>query len=668
MTAANGLQCICPRRVQMMDFPTTEIGKSSQCILQDSMKNWWVATRGGGLFRLPDDRSLGETSLSLNLQRPLSCLYETSSQQLIAGTRDGACQVFRDKGFEPLSADVTCSKVWVVAQTTDGRLWLGGSNGLTRFRDKGDLQNVVTSSQLGYSAITALSVGRGDELYFGTLSGRVFKYASDRLIELTTSPLSHISGVLPQSGNRLVVCTQGAGLGIFQDNQWRTFDSTHGLPDSRLTAMREDAHGYLWLGSLGGIFRVRLADLWEDRPQISVLWLNRSDGMATRECIGNTSPGIFKSGDGQLHFPTTGGVVTIDPKVFLATPEAPHVIIESCRINGRTEPDNGIAEPNVVGPGRQSIQWKFTCPEFVSPEKLRFQTRLLPLQKEWQSTRFERQASFESLGPGTYEFQVIAISGDGITSAVTSARQLIIQPEWWQRPWVQLVGILAGLALVAGSAAMMMRLRLKRRIQDLNLKHAQENERARIARDLHDDLGTSLTEISLLAEMHRPESPTHPLHRIAAKSHALVKSLDEIVWAINPKHDSSVSMMEYMIAFANEFMEQAGISLRLDLPRDFADHKLSTECRHGLFLCVREALNNIVKHSGATEAKLAFSTLQQQLRIIVSDNGCGFDTASTPKGDGLENFTQRLSSLGGQVSIDSAPSKGTTIQFILPLT
>jgi signal transduction histidine kinase len=189
---------------------------------------------------------------------------------------------------------------------------------------------------------------------------------------------------------------------------------------------------------------------------------------------------------------------------------------------------------------------------------------------------------------------------------------------------------------------------------------------------LHDDLGNSLTEISLLGTLARSATPqnselTGYLSEITDKSRQLVKALDEIVWAVNPKNDHLSDLVHYLCLFAQDFLQLTGTRCRLDVSRDMPEIPLDSERRHGLFLAVKEALNNAVKYSEAKELWLRFDERNNVLKVAVEDNGKGFDIDSLPPGrNGLSNMRRRLERLGGSCTVDSKPGRGTRVCFVLP--
>ena len=204
-------------------------------------------------------------------------------------------------------------------------------------------------------------------------------------------------------------------------------------------------------------------------------------------------------------------------------------------------------------------------------------------------------------------------------------------------------------------------------------QRAIEQERTRVAQDLHDELGATLTEVSMLGSLARTESlpleaKDRYLDQLTRVSRTLVATLDEIVWAVNPKYDSVASLASYYSLFAQRFLNLAGISCRLQVAETFPDAPLDSRLRHGVFLAFKEALNNAVQHSGATEVRIAMEVKDNRLNISVTDNGQGFDSAGGfPGSDGMTNMRERMQKLGGHCEIKSAAGRGTVVNFQLPL-
>ena len=208
------------------------------------------------------------------------------------------------------------------------------------------------------------------------------------------------------------------------------------------------------------------------------------------------------------------------------------------------------------------------------------------------------------------------------------------------------------------------------RVRGLQTQRALEEQRARIARNIHDDLGARATKLSLLAH-HHPDSEADfqaHLDQLSATSRQIVEALDETVWAVNPANDSLVRLATYVIHFAQDFFQNTGIHCRLDIPTDLPELPVTAEFRFNLFLLTKEALNNVMKHSGAQNARLQMRTSKDQLQLTIEDDGRGFNPDSVGRKSGLANLQTRVAGLGGHIAFASAPGSGTKISIVVPLT
>ena len=205
----------------------------------------------------------------------------------------------------------------------------------------------------------------------------------------------------------------------------------------------------------------------------------------------------------------------------------------------------------------------------------------------------------------------------------------------------------------------------------LERKHALERERTRIAQDMHDGLGSSLVKISLLGEQaeSRFAEADHArpqIRKMTATARQVVREMDEIVWAVNPKNDTLENFAGYLGGFAREHFTDTAVECHLDLPAAVPAQPLRAEVRHNLFLAVREALNNVLKHSGAQHVWVRLEISHHEIAIDIRDDGRGFASACGTRGNGLDNMRQRLEQIGGQMELEQG-TQGTTVNFYIPL-
>jgi signal transduction histidine kinase len=332
-------------------------------------------------------------------------------------------------------------------------------------------------------------------------------------------------------------------------------------------------------------------------------------------------------------------------------------------------------------PGRHTVEIRYTGFSFDAPERVRFRYRLKGLDAKWVEAGTRRVAFYSFVPPGTYHFQVIACNGDGVWNQKGAGLELKALPHFWQTWWFIGSGIGIVCIVGAGSVRIVEKRRMRRRLKQLEQERALERERTRIAQDLHDLMGAKLCRISFLSEHARrseavPVEFQREMRSISDDSREVLQSLDEIVWAVNPQKDSLEHLVSYIAQYARDYFRRTEIECDLEVPAQLPAQPLSSQARHHIFLAVQEALANILKHSGATRAKIAVACQGRHLEITISDNGAGFDpvagelnSADSAAGfcNGLRNMRQRLTELDGQFLLESHPGKGTSIRFVLSL-
>lgn len=285
-------------------------------------------------------------------------------------------------------------------------------------------------------------------------------------------------------------------------------------------------------------------------------------------------------------------------------------------------------------------------------------------------------AAYDGLTPGTYRFRIAAFRANGTPTGEETSLQVVVVPPFHQRRdvWAAggtglvAMGVLVGRTIAAR--------RMKRKVESLERAHALERERARIARDLHDEIGAALTEIAMQADAVRHEvqdvassDALQLTEGICRSAVSLVRNVDAIVWAVNPANDTLARFAAYLVQSTEQFLEAAGLSMRFHVPSQLPDAPLAGTVRHQLLLTVREALNNVVKHSRAKAVTLSLQLAGGTLAVAVEDDGVGFDRATAPAdGDrnGLCNMEQRMRDIGGTCVIDADFGRGTRVVLSLP--
>jgi signal transduction histidine kinase len=312
---------------------------------------------------------------------------------------------------------------------------------------------------------------------------------------------------------------------------------------------------------------------------------------------------------------------------------------------------------------------KVQGPELTPGEKLTF---------EWEEVYSIGAADYgkveyTNLPAGLYRFRMEALDLMGNPTGHDFSQLVTVPVAAWKAPWFWVAVVLALLAIATGSWRLSAWRRMERQVQDLERMRDLEQERLRIAQNIHDDLGARVTEIALLSSAAQLKPNLSPEARVEFGSvsrltHDLVRALYETVWAVNPKNDHLDSLAGFVCQMANQMCAQAQLRCRLEIPDLPAEIPVTSPIRHNVIMGVKEAIHNVIKHAHASEIQISIRQAGQALTLQVSDNGCGFDPAVVVRGNGLDNMERRLRSVQGSCLVTSQPGTGTRVilEFLLP--
>ncbi len=651
---------------------------NAMSVLEDRDGSIWIGTWGGGLDHLKDERVIPYASTNVSEDLILSLCAGRDGSIWAGADFDGGLMRLKDGKIKHYGTNDGLVGVGIRALCEDreGKLWIGTSSGLTCFSD-GHFSNDT------HDPVHAICEDHAGDLWFGTENGLQHR-ENDKWTQFThRDGLSddNVTALYEDKDHVLWIGTAKGGLNRLRNNHFTSYTTRQGLFSDEIFSIMEDDQGWLWMSCSKGVFRLRKQDIDDydahRTDKIASISYGKNDGLESPQCNGAGKPAVWKSRDGRLWFPTSKGVVSVDPRTIKDDHLPPPVCIEQLTVDKKTivpRQDVGANVPLQVGPGRGEMEFRFAALSLSAPEKNRFKYKLENVDADWKESD-SHVAYYNNISPGHYIFHVIACNKDGVWNEIGAALEFTFQPHYWQTWWFR--GLLALLVIGAasGTALYATRRKMQRHLQLLEQRHAIEKERGRIAKDIHDDLGSSLTRIMMLGERveeelgDREDVGPH-ISKIVSSARHTVQSLDEIVWAVNPENDTLNGLVAYIGHFADEFFENTPVNCRLELPVELPAFNLPAEVRHNLFLMVKEAFNNALKHSGATEVRAEVSVNNATLQIVIQDNGHGFDSNAlnrSRQGNGLGNMRKRMAHLGGEFEITSAPGEGTTVKFILKL-
>jgi ligand-binding sensor domain-containing protein/signal transduction histidine kinase len=604
-------------------------------------------------------------------------------QQIWVGTRGEGLFQFQTNHFQPApGAEILGQHIFALFEDRAGQLWAGTQNGLARWNGQ-DWKIYTTHDGLSENIVRAIAEDAEGGFWIGTESQGLNFFKAEKFISFQAAgnglPGNDISCLYLDRDGVLWVGTSGHGLARYYKGRWNRYSTDNGLASNSIDYIIEDDAGCLWIGSNAGLMRMQKQSLNDfahgTGDLLSCRTYVETDGLPTRECSAGSQPAACRTRDGRLWFPTTKGLVSVNPADLKPNHQPPLVMIESVRVGGREQKTNRFSsawQPSVlVPPGHEQLEIHYTALNFPAPREVQFKYRLEGRETAWTEAGDTRVAYYNKVPPGNYRFHVIAGNEDGVWNETGDALEVTVQPQFWQTWWFRTAAILCLVGTVVAVVRYLSTQKLRRQLQQ---QASLEKERSRIARDLHDQLGANLTQVALLGEMAEADknSPTEIesyTQQISQTARETTRSLDEIVWAVNPFNDTLEGLVNYACKYAQEYLALAGLRYRVDVPAQLPAITIPPEVRHNIFLAFKEAVNNVVKHAQASEVRVRLQLQPAKFALSIEDNGRGLggrDANAAPARNGLRNMRKRMEDIHGEFSISPGTGGGTIVCLTIP--
>jgi signal transduction histidine kinase len=563
-------------------------------------------------------------------------------------------------------------------ETRAGDLWLSSATAVFRVH-QGKAERFEKERDLIESGGTCFAEDREGNVWMACYGG-INIWRQGRWEHLLTATNTFPYGVFALAADRegaVWIGTKRNQLSCYQNGTLTSFPLNADTTDNAICGILDDGDGNLWMTTFRGLMRVRKSAYAEcvagSRRDLDADLFGPEDGLVENSSYGPASPTLVRDANGRIHAATLRGLVSFDPKQVLPNLRPPAARIEEVQLDRRSirvQPGRAIRVP----PGVNQVEIRYTGVQLSQPGKVRFRYRLDGVDTTWVEAGGRRTAYYPRLPHGVHLLQVQAAGPDRAWPDASTTLTLEVGAFFWETRWFTLSLILGGTALIAWLVRYMSTRSLELRLAVAQHQAAVERERARISRDMHDDLGARLTKIAFYTELAERDADSkgsrEHLHSVARMSREAAQALDEMVWAVKPTNDTLANLANYLCQYATEYLAETPIRLRLDLPVSIAPRPVPAEVRHQVFLVLKEALNNVVKHAEAHEVLLQMKPGGQDFTIALADDGIGIrvdPTLGSPTGNGLQNMHQRIHQVGGTFAIGPRPGGGTEIRLVVPL-
>ncbi len=643
----------------------------------------WIGTRGGGLNRF--DRSTGRFrvyehdpgdphTISSN---QVSAIAGNGSGILWVATGDNGLNRFdpvsgrfdRISEITPLTGDHLISIKYIndLCFTSADTLWIATDNaGLVCYlpqKKRGKAYRNITWSHRTFSLSSLLSLypGQGGELWIGTWGVGLYSLnirrgefsifpVDDRDTTSIAGNMVHVICETEDSLGRILWAGTNKGLSRMRPDGPSRGKFTHitmknGLASNIIYGILHDVQGNLWVSTNRGLSRIN--PVTQRIRNFDVYDGLQSNEFNARSCL--------KLRDGTLLFGGVDGFNMFRPEKIRENNYQPPVVLTSFRVFNR-EMDFGKELTEIK---RIVLNWKqnffsfeFAALDFAQPAKIQYAYRMIGVDRDWVYSGNRRYASYTRIDPGDYVFEVKGTNRDGIWSDQILSLEIQVKPPFWRTWWFRSLLLLAVLLIMYG----LHRMQLEKLL-------AVERLRVRIASDLHDDVGSALTRISIASEQIQVTKDRNRLlsltKTIGTISRDIISTMSDIIWSIDSRNDTLIQLTDRMQDTAYNAFAMKNIKVDFVQQGMKKKKKIPVDYRQNIFYIYKEAINNIVKHAGATGVKIKLLNNDKGFVMEISDNGKGFDPGKIARGNGLRNMRMRAERLKAKLEVQTGD--GVTI-------
>ncbi|GJQ64374.1 MAG: hypothetical protein SCALA702_34270 [Melioribacteraceae bacterium] len=657
------------------------INNEIHAILVDSKNYLWVGTRAGlnrihpgtGKFDLFRHDDKNKFSISNNYIR---AIFEDSEGTVWIGTNGGGLNKYSNGRFYHYLNDpgnpqsLSENKVIAITEDENGFLWLGTLHGINKFDKQRELftkyiNNPSDENTISHDYVTTLSFDNEGLLWIGTYNGlNMLNTKTEQFTYFKSGGKYGDSGLstnyiwsLYITGDTVWVGSNG-GMTILdkKDNRYKNLTPELNLYNIVVYGILSDESNHLWFSSNMGIFEF-------DPTDNSLKNYTVGDGLQSNQFSGGA---YTKDNYGKIYFGGINGLNSFFPDRIKENEHIPQIVITDLKIHNKSatiSPDGpltksvNLAERIELSHDQDVFSFEFASLDYSFPAENEFRYKLENFDSDWNYAGKRNFVMYTNLDPGDYIFRVIGSNNDEVWNETGTSIAVVITPPFWETWW-----FIAIIALsISGLTYFVISYRVKSILEI-------ERLRTRIAADLHDDVGTKLTEISMLSDIvyhtgSEGNSELKMVRNIGQIARSLIDSMDDIIWLVNPKRDTLYELFLKLRDTYEDLLSRSNIIIDIRNLNLLEKIRLPMEKRKNLYLIFKEALSNSVKYSECTEIIIETYIEGKNIRVTLTDNGKGFDPATSSRGNGLNNMRDRAKNIKGELKIESVAGKGTTVDF-----
>lgn len=617
-------------------------------ITQDVNGLIWIGTYGGGLIAYENNKF---EYFSTENGLPDNRVYHLSTDKkgrTWIGMRDGLSYFENGRLIHLNDEEFPFRKIRGVMEASNGDIWISTyDEGLVLKNEEGFQQFTIMEGLPSNTIISTVEANDGT-IWIATYGG-VTKYKENKFVVYDLNegvPNNGVMDLIIDKSETLWISTFG-GVAWFDGVKFVDITFEDGLPGRVCYFIEQDSQGIFWIGTNAGIARLDIEKYYstiQSERDAAIQIIQQEQGIISDEA---NLGAVYEDRNGELWFGTVDGVSKFNPKEYRGNQVEPYVKLTTFTASGRAY---DLEQINLKH-DRDFVELTFAAINFTAPELVNYRYRIKGIDPEWQYTN-ERIAKYPSLPSGDYIFEVQARNSSGIWSYNTARLDFILQPPYWMSWWF--IGIL--LSIIAGIVMLIYRNNQALKMIDI------ERMRVRIASDLHDDVGASLTEVALQSDFLQASSMNSEfkksLSQIGEQCRKIVIALDDIVWSIDARNDTLGDLTDRMQDYILNVLEPLNFDVTYDFEQLKMESHIPVPVKENLYLIFKEAINNIAKYSNGDEVNIRMNSGTNNFKFTIYDNGT-LGKSNKKTGHGLRNMEMRAKRIGGKIDIIS--NNGFTI-------